>query len=52
MGDTFFRYCRGWNVGVFTGNLDAAKEIDLPIIESVPFSNGTIDCRLLLFDLN
>jgi putative N6-adenine-specific DNA methylase len=52
MGEVFGDRCRSWNVGVFTGNDRLARQIRLPVLESVPFWNGKIACRLIRFDLS
>jgi putative N6-adenine-specific DNA methylase len=51
LGDAFALRCKGWQCWVFTGNADLAKEIDLPIAESVELWNGKIPCRLLHFKM-
>ena len=50
LGDIFALQCKGWACWVFTGNAELAKEIDLPVAESVPLWNGKIACRLLRFN--
>jgi putative N6-adenine-specific DNA methylase len=50
LADMFALRCNGWACWVFTGNAELAKEIDLPVIESVPLWNGKIACRLLRFN--
>jgi putative N6-adenine-specific DNA methylase len=49
MGEVFAEHCRGWNIGVFSGNDGLARRIKLPVIESVPLWNGKIPCRLLRY---
>ena len=40
----------GWKAAVFTGNIDLAREMDLSPSKQYRFFNGTIPCKLLLFD--
>ncbi len=40
----------GWKAAVFTGNIDLAREMDLSPSKQYRFYNGTIPCKLLLFD--
>ena len=40
----------GWKAAVFTGNIDLAREMDLSPSKQYRFYNGTIPCKLLVFD--
>lgn len=40
----------GWKAAVFTGNIDLAKEMDISPSKQYRFYNGTIPCKLLVFD--
>lgn len=51
MGDTFKQRFAGYTAWVFTGNLDAAKQIGLRPSRKVRLFNGPIECRLLRFDI-
>ncbi|SHM71969.1 putative N6-adenine-specific DNA methylase [Cyclobacterium lianum] len=51
IGDFMKKRCSGYTGLVFTGNLDLGKKIGLKPKRRIPFYNGTIDCRLLLFEL-
>ncbi len=46
LGQVFGMRCQGWNCCVFTGNLELAREIRLPLREEFHFWNGKIPCRL------
>lgn len=46
MGQVFRERCVGWSVNVFTSSEQLARAVDLPLIESLPFYNGKIPCRL------
>jgi putative N6-adenine-specific DNA methylase len=51
MGDFMKQKCAGYRGYIFTGNLDLAKKIGLKASRRIEFWNGTIDCRLLKFDM-
>lgn len=51
IGDFFKKNCKGYTGYVFTGNLLLAKKIGLKTKRRIEFFNGTIDCRLLEFEL-
>ncbi|WP_154857965.1 THUMP domain-containing class I SAM-dependent RNA methyltransferase [Cyclobacterium xiamenense] len=51
IGDFMKKRCPGYTGLVFTGNLDLGKKIGLKPKRRIPFYNGTIDCRLLVFEL-
>ncbi len=51
IGDTLKQRLAGYTAWVFTGNLDAAKQIGLRPSRKVRLFNGPIECRLLRFDL-
>ena len=51
MGDFFKQKCAGYSAYIFTGNMELAKKIGLKSSKRVPFYNGTIDCRLLEFEI-
>jgi putative N6-adenine-specific DNA methylase len=51
MGDFMKQKCAGYRGYIFTGNLDLAKKIGLKATRRIEFWNGTIDCRLLKYDL-
>jgi len=51
VGDTFKQRFAGYTAWVFTGNLDAAKQIGLRPSRKLRLFNGPIECRLLRFDM-
>ena len=51
MGDFLKQKCAGYRGYIFTGNLDLAKKVGLKASRRIEFWNGTIDCRLLKYDL-
>jgi 23S rRNA G2445 N2-methylase RlmL len=51
IGDFFKKKCRGYTGYIFTGNLDLAKRVGLRPKRRVPFFNGSIECRLLEYEL-
>ena len=51
LGDFFKRSCQGYRGYIFTGNLDLAKRIGLRTRRRIPFFNGSIECRLLEYEL-
>ncbi|EOZ93611.1 putative N6-adenine-specific DNA methylase [Indibacter alkaliphilus LW1] len=51
IGDFMKQKCAGYTGYVFTGNLPLAKKIGLRTSKRTEFYNGTIDCRLLKYEL-
>lgn len=51
IGDFFKKKCTGYLGYVFTGNLELAKSIGLKTKRRIEFYNGTIDARLLEYEL-
>ncbi|MEY2705595.1 MAG: hypothetical protein RL407_1657 [Bacteroidota bacterium] len=51
MGNFMKQKCAGYRGYIFTGNLDLAKKVGLKASRRIEFWNGTIDCRLLKYDL-
>ena len=51
IGDFFKQKCKGYAGYIFTGNIDLAKKVGLRTSRKVPFFNGTIECRLLRYDI-
>uniref|UniRef100_UPI004048614B THUMP domain-containing class I SAM-dependent RNA methyltransferase n=1 Tax=Algoriphagus sp. TaxID=1872435 RepID=UPI004048614B len=51
MGDFMKQQCAGYRGYIFTGNLDLAKKVGLKASRRIEFWNGTIDCRLLKYDM-
>lgn len=51
IGDTLKNNYQGYDAFVFTGNLDAAKNVGLRTSRRVPLFNGSIECRLLKYEL-
>lgn len=51
IGDFFKQKCQGYTGYIFTGNFSLAKKIGLRTKRKIPLFNGSIDCRLLEFEL-
>ncbi|MDN3670848.1 class I SAM-dependent RNA methyltransferase [Echinicola jeungdonensis] len=51
IGDFMKQKCPGYTGLIFTGNKNLAKRIGLKPKRKIEFYNGTIDCRLLKFEL-
>jgi 23S rRNA (guanine2445-N2)-methyltransferase / 23S rRNA (guanine2069-N7)-methyltransferase len=51
LGDVLKRRWSGYTGWIFTGNLDAAKQIGLRTAARIRLFNGPIECRLLKFPL-
>ncbi len=51
IGDFFKQRCPGWMGFVFTGNLDLGKRIGLKASERIILHNGSLECRLLRYEL-
>jgi putative N6-adenine-specific DNA methylase len=51
IGDFMKKRCAGYAGYVFTGNFSLAKKIGLRTSRRIEFYNGTIDCRLLKYEL-
>ena len=51
MGDFMKQKCAGYRGYIFTGNLDLAKKVGLKASRRIEFWNGTIDCRLLKYEM-
>jgi putative N6-adenine-specific DNA methylase len=51
IGDFFKQKCAGYTGYIFTGNPDLAKKVGLRTSRRIPFFNGSIECRLLKYDL-
>ncbi|WP_266205797.1 THUMP domain-containing class I SAM-dependent RNA methyltransferase [Pontibacter kalidii] len=51
IGDTLKQSYQGYDAFVFTGNLEAAKNVGLRTSRRVPLYNGSIECRLLKYEL-
>ncbi len=51
IGDFMKKKAQGYTGYVFTGNLELAKKIGLRASRRVEFYNGTLDCRLLEYEL-
>lgn len=50
LGKVLQKNFHGWRAAIFTGNVDLARELDLAPSKQYSFYNGTIPCKLLLFD--
>ena len=51
LGDFFKRKCQGYKGCLFTGNLNLARQVGLKTKRRIPFYNGEIECRLLVYEL-
>lgn len=51
IGDFFKQKCQGYACYIFTGNMDLAKKVGLRTSKKILFFNGTIECRLLRYDI-
>ncbi|WP_296700294.1 class I SAM-dependent RNA methyltransferase [Algoriphagus sp.] len=51
MGDYMKQKCAGYRGYIFTGNMELAKKVGLKANRRIEFWNGTIDCRLLKYEL-
>jgi putative N6-adenine-specific DNA methylase len=51
IGDFMKQKCAGYRGYIFTGNMDLAKKVGLKASRRIEFWNGTIDCRLLKYDM-
>lgn len=51
MGDFMKQNCAAYRGYIFTGNMDLAKKVGLKASRRIEFWNGTIDCRLLKYDM-
>ncbi|MCL1920024.1 MAG: class I SAM-dependent RNA methyltransferase [Kiritimatiellaeota bacterium] len=51
IGDFFKQKCTGYTGCVFTGNMEMSRKIGLRSLKRIPFFNGPLDCRLIIFDL-
>jgi putative N6-adenine-specific DNA methylase len=51
LGDFMKKKCAGYKGFIFTGNLELAKKVGLKAKRRIEFYNGTIDCRLIQYDL-
>lgn len=50
-GDFMKQRCPGYTGFIFTGNVSLGKKVGLRAARKIEFYNGTIDCRLLKFEL-
>lgn len=51
IGDFLKQKCAGYAGMVFTGNMDLGKQVGLKPKRKIPFYNGSLDCRLLHYEL-
>jgi 23S rRNA G2445 N2-methylase RlmL len=51
IGDFFKQHAAGWTGHVFTGSPELAKKIGLRADRRQPFFNGSIECRLLSYQI-
>ena len=51
IGDFFKQKCVGYKGCILTGNMEMSRKIGLRSSRRVPFFNGPIECRMVVFDL-
>ncbi len=51
IGDTMKKNWKGWQVFIISSNLEAAKHIGLKTSRKIPLFNGSLECRLLKFEV-
>ena len=51
IGDFLKQKCTGYTGCILTGNMEMSRKIGLRSVRRVPFYNGPIECRLVVFDL-
>lgn len=51
MGDFMKQKCAGYRGYIFSGNMELAKKVGLKASRRMEFWNGTIDCRLLKYEM-
>jgi putative N6-adenine-specific DNA methylase len=51
IGDFFKQKCLGYTGYIFTGNPELAKKVGLKAQKRIPFFNGSLECRLLEYEL-
>ena len=51
IGDFFKQKCSGYTGCVLTGNMEMSRKIGLRSTKRIPFFNGPIECRMVVFDL-
>jgi len=51
IGDFLKQKCIGYTGCILTGNLEMSRKIGLRSVRRVPFFNGPIECRMVVFDL-
>lgn len=51
IGDFLKQHCAGYTGCVFTASMELSRKVGLRTSRRVPFYNGPLDCRLLVYDL-
>jgi 23S rRNA G2445 N2-methylase RlmL len=51
IGDFLKQQCTGYTGCVLTGNMEMSRKVGLRSVRRIPFFNGPIECRLLVYDL-
>lgn len=51
IGDFLKQKCTGYTGCVLTGNMEMSRKIGLRSVKRLPFYNGPIECRMVVFDL-
>jgi len=51
IGDFLKQKCTGYTGCILTGNMEMSRKIGLRSARRIPFFNGPIECRMMVFDL-
>ena len=51
IGDFFKQRCTGYTGCVLTGNMELSHKVGLHSKQRIPFFNGRIECRMMVYDL-
>lgn len=51
IGDFFKQHCAGFRGFILTGNRELAKNVGLKALRKIPLYNGSIECRLLEYEI-
>jgi putative N6-adenine-specific DNA methylase len=51
IGDTLKQQYKGWTAGIFSGNMEALKNVGLKTSKKHPLFNGPLESKLHLYEL-
>ena len=51
IGDFLKQKCAGYSGCVLTGNMEMSRKVGLRSVRRIPFFNGPIECRMVVYDL-